>query len=186
MQKKKILVLGMALGIISVSLQTASAVDPAPSAADCASVVDLQLQCGNIGCDRAKDGCVKIKLSTLGVTGQSSTSAYTPGGTYAFINIFSMAATRGVENATIRAMNSTKICADSKNCNFPAGWTTKKIGTVDAVVAPDGITFNLLTGQQVNSNGDPAPTLTQRLEWRNGKIYRIRVVDGKDVEELLN
>ena len=56
-------------------------------------------------CDK-QDACVTLRIMPL----DDSHPALTYKGTHAFLNIFGAAAARGVENATIRAMNAAKVC----------------------------------------------------------------------------
>ena len=56
------------------------------------------------------DECITLRLPPLA----NSQPGYTCQGTYAFTNLFAAAAARGVENATIRAMNATRVCPTCK------------------------------------------------------------------------
>jgi len=50
---------------------------------------------------------------------QASRACYTEAGLHAFVALFKEAAAIGVENATIRAMNATKVVADCVPCDPP-------------------------------------------------------------------
>ncbi len=52
------------------------------------------------------DACVTIQMTPLG----RQDANFTSNGTNSFMNIFGAAVARGAENATIRAMNATKVC----------------------------------------------------------------------------
>lgn len=58
------------------------------------------------------DACVLKRLPPV----EDVPSSYAPGGVNAFINVFSAAVARGVENATIRAFNSTQVCPSYQHC----------------------------------------------------------------------
>ena len=64
-----------------------------------------------------QDACIIIHLPPI----EYSQATYTAQGTCAFATIFSAAAARGVENASIRAMNATRVCP---TCNLPHSPTT--------------------------------------------------------------
>lgn len=80
---------------------------------ECTKAEELVVGCDPPGKHRYGDKCVRIRIRTVGV---NCTPAYSAEGTFAFINIFSAAAAQGVENATIRAMNSTKVCPSTEEC----------------------------------------------------------------------
>lgn len=61
---------------------------------------------------RPNDACVLKRLPPV----EDEPSSFGPGGVNSFINIFSAAVARGVENATIRAFNSTQVCPSYQKC----------------------------------------------------------------------
>ena len=69
--------------------------------------------CPDVPCREDLDACIYLAVPSV----RPSDPTYSAGGVFAFDSIFSSAAARGVENATIRAMNATKACPDAKDCS---------------------------------------------------------------------
>jgi hypothetical protein len=60
---------------------------------------------------------IYLKMPSIQSTaGHSSQAEYSADGLYSFMTIFHSAASRGVENATIRAFNASRACPDGKSC----------------------------------------------------------------------
>ncbi len=62
--------------------------------------------------------CCPTDASVIVIVEQPA-AVYSEAGLRAFASIFSSAATKGVENATIRAFNATKVCPPCKPCDEP-------------------------------------------------------------------
>ena len=58
-----------------------------------------------------RDACVTIQISPI----NKQDAGFTYNGTHSFMNIFAAGVARGVENATIRAMNAVKVCPSCKH-----------------------------------------------------------------------
>ena len=69
--------------------------------------------CPDVPCREELDACIYLAVPSV----RPSDPTFSAVGVFAFDSIFSSAAARGVENATIRAMNATKACPDAKDCN---------------------------------------------------------------------
>ncbi len=79
-----------------------------------ASVVVAQPVPAGCGCPPVPCCC---EDATICIIEESPPVCYTENGLRAFAAIFRGAATRGVENATIRAFNSTKVVPDCVDCD---------------------------------------------------------------------
>lgn len=78
--------------------------------------VPVPMPCGSCECPPVpccpQDSCAAI------VVGEPA-AVYTEAGLRTFAAIFSAAATKGVENATVRAFNATKACPPCDPCEKP-------------------------------------------------------------------
>lgn len=88
------------------SLQTAR-VEPAPGPRpkDCCRVYAPR-DCPPTACTEVGDACVIVRMPSI----DSRNPSFTAKGVYAFSELFTAATARGIENATVRAMNATKVC----------------------------------------------------------------------------
>lgn len=150
----------------------------------CTDVNVLIRGCGPTPCFQSEDSCINIRMPVI-----HSEVAIRPNltteGTNAFVNIFGIAAARGVENATIRAMNATKVCPTGKNCQFPCDWLKAKVGDKNVVFDPDGNAFDLLTGDQVDPiTGAKLTNPTAKLVWKGGQMF-IGDGNGQNLKPVL-
>jgi hypothetical protein len=126
-----------------------------PRCASC-RVVTTPKECPDVPCCKQEDACIVINVPGP----RPKDGAFTANGVSSFIAIFNSAATRGVENATIRAFNSTRACPQCKDCSddpctscgtcpgFPSGWKAQKINGTQ-IVQLGRIAFDVATGKQV-------------------------------------
>ncbi len=115
---------------LAATWQTANAQpqpQPQPEKKDCCQEYRLE-NCPQVKPCRNNDACVIVKLPPI----SRQDAAFTYNGTHSFLQIFSNAAARGVENATIRAMNATKVCPTCESSHDPQQHCADKEEEADA------------------------------------------------------
>jgi hypothetical protein len=86
---------------------------PTPAPAPCAGH-QHQVQVGNVICPPVPCCCEDARICIIE---EVPPVCYTEAGLQAFVAIFRGAAAKGVENATVRAFNATKVVPDCIDCD---------------------------------------------------------------------